>query len=70
MNRLFLFLLSIFLLSSCTKDTDDYDIINIEYLNSVNTDYNYSNINSSEFFKLQSVNYFLNSLNTYATYKC
>ena len=57
MNRLFLFLLSIFLLSSCTKDSiEEYDIINIEYLNSVNTDYNYSNINSSEFFKLQSVN--------------
>ena len=57
MNRLFLILVSIFLLSSCTKDSiEEYDDIRIDYLDNTIVEYNYSNIDVSSFFKLESVN--------------
>jgi len=57
MNKLFLILVSIFLLSSCTKDSiEEYDDIRVDYLDNTIVEYDYSTIDVSSFFKLESVN--------------
>lgn len=52
MNRLLLFLFSIFLLSSCTKDTDDYvvDLITLDSVESIDVKYPFSQYNNINYY--------------------